>query len=139
MKHYKVVVRHDIDKLISYNYLFNKPIGEQKHIVTYEPGKWAKAHPFLAERNLHLFVFDNLKSAHRFIRTRTKEEGIEIWECHIRKKHDKLPIYMNGQSLSVLKLRPDAWIEWFPDDTVMVEQVKLIRRVDNDENNTLSQ
>jgi len=95
--------------------------------VQYSTEKWAKAPEWLAKKGYHLFAFDSLENAKKYI---PEVSGMrqKIWECEIKKRFKKLPPYLDLVEAARGRMIPAEDIT-FPEGTVMVREVKLIRKV----------
>lgn len=107
MKYYKVVKQYYPD-----GPLMSAIMQEPEVAVEYALGEWASALEYLARRGYHLLVFADLRAAEIFLSLRY---GCVLYECEVQDVLETIPY--------------PRWIPEWPTGTVMVKQVKLIRRV----------
>lgn len=117
MKVYKAVLRKQ-EKLVS---LYAEGAAE----VCYEPGRWAIAPAWLAEKGYHLFAFVDLSSLTRFIPNKVRY--VEVWEAEADEIIQPLPPPLVPHSLKIGKIERDPGK--YPEGTIMAKRLKLIRRI----------
>lgn len=110
---YKVVHRYKTNILTSY-------AAEGQSEVKYEPGEFAKAPEWLAEKGYHLLVFDHLDAALDF------SPKAEVWRAEAEEEME-LPKRLTFASLfgGFIKTYEDNW----PKGTHMYKRVKLLEKV----------
>jgi len=101
-------------------------VAPGKSSVYYIVDEWATAPEWLAKAGYGLFVFNTLRNAMEFA-------GCFyipiIWECEIEGIYSELPPAISREGLCRgMSLLTDP-LFCFPEGTIMVEKVKLIRKV----------
>jgi hypothetical protein len=140
MKIYKLVRRRSDDKLYSYNSTESERIGLSKR--RYIPNEWTEAHPKMLELGLGLAGFKTLQDAVDYdCPSYFTKRDLEIWECEsFRIKANKASKWLESGCFASIKtfkklLEDDEvgdLVPW-PKGTVLVEKVKLLRRVEEHE------
>jgi hypothetical protein len=104
----------------------NSIVAPGKSSVYYEVDEWVTAPTWLADNGYGIFVFNTLRDAMEFSRCFYRPI---IWECEIEGIYSELPLAIQADGLE------HGWIAFtdplfcFPEGTIMVEKVKLIRKV----------
>jgi len=110
--------------------------GEQRSVAVYQTaaevrygvGKWVEAPRWLAEKGYYLLVFYGLKSTKEFLRGFCYTHPLRLWECEVEGKLDRLPFQLTGDSLEHGFITTIPGCK-FPEGSVMVKKVKLIRQI----------
>lgn len=117
MSYYKVLLENDDEKYYSCWI-------SDKNRVEYKLDKWVQAKKENREKGYHLLVFNDRKSAIRFIRNINMPICyLVLFKCLIENVIGEIP---NQKPCGDGKIKFDTClnIEW-PDDIVMVERVKI--------------
>ena len=123
MDYFKVVYKHTSDE----DYVSISVYGPAE--VIYKVGEWVRAPEWLASFGYHLLVFNNYEQAKRFA---SFYENVYIFRCEVRNivplANCLIPAVVSS-GLSEFKMGLANYSEhhgWWPADTVMAEEVKLV-------------
>ncbi len=122
IKRYKVVSKYN-DTLKS---CWVRGLAE----VEYKVGKWVKAPLWLQKNGFHLFVFDTLGHARKFVKKHWMFVNPTIYSCKVVEEEQvcPLPPFCNGSSLDRGSIK-EMKDETYPPGTEMYKRVKLIKEV----------
>jgi len=104
----------------------NSIVAPGKSSVYYIVDEWATAPEWLAKAGYGLFVFDTLRNAMEFAMCFYIPI---IWECEIEGIYSELPPAISREGLCKGMASLTDPLFHFPEGTIMVEKVKLIRKV----------
>jgi len=99
-----------------------------KASVKYYEHSWSEPPTWLSEKGYGLFVFDNLKNARKFIKYFSQPD-FKLWQCEVEGKFSSLPVPLSRSYLDCGYLLPVAHAK-FPEGTVMVKKVKLLKLIE---------
>jgi len=92
-------------------------------LVEYQPGQWAEAPKWLAEKGYHLFAFKTLEDARVAIGDSLCKDFFEIWEAEAEGIVEDLPEPADRIVLAEGKIVKDDI--GYPDGTVMAKRLKV--------------
>ncbi len=95
--------------------------------VRYSRYSWSEPPAWLSEKGYGLFVFDNLKHAKKFYKNLSCPD-LRIWQCEIEDRFASLPLPLYRSYLDCGYISPAPYAK-FPEGTIMVGKVKLIKQV----------
>jgi len=96
--------------------------------VKYQKNLWVEAPIWLAEKGYHLFVFNNMENAKKFVGDPSSSTC--IWECEVKGKFKHLPIRLSRPYLDYGELLALPY-DKFPKGTIMVKKVKLLKLIED--------
>jgi len=105
--------------------------AETRYVV----GEWAKAPAWLAKEGYGLFVFDSLANAKKFIDDIGEGCLQRLWECRVDDKYKVLPNRLSFAGFEKGCAIQTSGNDSFPEGTVMVRKVKLIKQITKKESN----
>ena len=123
MKYYKVVRSYEDGRLRSI-------LGMDARLtVFYTEGQWEQAPELPGRAGYHLFVFADKEAATDFA---SPSHKYQVWECEVEGVFDYLPAFGtynidDFERAGSMHDVPDNSL--WPEGTIMVERVKLTRRV----------
>lgn len=118
MKAYKVVIRSPDGRLWS-------AVASGKARIQYLPGQWVEAPQWLGEKGYHLFVFEELSAALKWLELFAS--AAEAWEAEAE---DVLPLpaFLSLDAIREGQVVPSLYGKHLA-KTMMARRVKLVRRV----------